>query len=112
MTKTIRRSILRPLPGMNAVSRREFLVGAGSLLLLGATGCGGGTGSSGGETTSEEARTIEHKYGNTEIRGVPGRIVSVGFNDQDPILALGVTPVTVRDWFGDQPNAVWPWARD
>jgi iron complex transport system substrate-binding protein len=93
-------------------TRREFLIGAGSLLLLGAAGCGGGTGGSGGETTSEEARTIEHKYGNTEIRGVPERVVSVGFNDQDPILALGVTPVAVRDWFGDQPNAVWPWAQD
>src|ERR671923_237503 len=27
-------------------------------------------------------------------------------------LALGLTPVGVTDWFGDQPDAVWPWAQD
>ncbi|MGB3681413.1 MAG: hypothetical protein WA990_02900, partial [Rubrobacteraceae bacterium] len=49
------------------ITRRQFLVGAGSLLLLGATGCsGGGSGSGGGETSSDPARTIEHKYGSTE----------------------------------------------
>lgn len=36
----------------------------------------------------------------------------MGFSDQDAVLAFGVTPVGVRDWFGDQPQATWPWARD
>jgi len=27
-------------------------------------------------------------------------------------LALGVIPVGIRDWYGDQPYAVWPWAQD
>ena len=39
-------------------------------------------------------------------------MVSVGFSDQDTLLALGVVPVGIRDWYGDQPNAVWPWATD
>ena len=26
------------------------------------------------------------------------------------MLALGVTPIGIRDWYGDQPVAVWPWA--
>jgi iron complex transport system substrate-binding protein len=56
--------------------------------------------------------SIEHKYGGTEISKAPERVVSVGLTDQDPILARGVTPAGVRDWFGDQPHAVWPWARD
>jgi len=37
---------------------------------------------------------------------------ALGLTDQDPILALGVMPVGVVDWFGDQPHAVWPWAQD
>jgi len=57
-------------------------------------------------------RTIEHKYGSTTIEGIPERIVSVGFTDQDAVLALGVVPVGIRDWYGEQPYAVWPWAQD
>lgn len=92
-------------------TRREFLIGAGSFLILGAAGCSGG-GEVGGETTSEQARTIEHKYGSTEVRGTPERVITVGYTDQDPVLALGVTPVGVREWFGDRPNATWRWAQD
>jgi len=56
--------------------------------------------------------SIEHKYGTTEITTRPQRVVSVGYQDQDPLLALGVVPVGIRDWFGDQPSATWPWAAD
>ncbi|MGA8543920.1 MAG: ABC transporter substrate-binding protein, partial [Mycobacterium sp.] len=41
----------------------------------------------------------------------PKRVVSAGFTGQDDLLALGVVPVAVTNWFGDQPFAVWPWAR-
>ncbi|MBX3015564.1 MAG: ABC transporter substrate-binding protein [Caldilineaceae bacterium] len=56
--------------------------------------------------------TIEHKFGSTTIEGAPQRVVSLGYSEQDPILALGVVPIAVRDWFGDQPFGVWPWAQD
>ncbi|MGH8908254.1 MAG: ABC transporter substrate-binding protein [Egibacteraceae bacterium] len=56
--------------------------------------------------------TIEHKYGATEIREEPRRVVSVGLTEQDAILALGVKPVAVSEWFGEQPYATWPWATD
>ncbi|MEZ5297039.1 MAG: ABC transporter substrate-binding protein [Ilumatobacteraceae bacterium] len=56
--------------------------------------------------------TIEHKYGSTTIEAEPQRVVSVGFAEHDGILALGVTPVGVRDWYGDMPYATWPWAQD
>ena len=63
-------------------------------------------------TDAAAARTIEHKYGSTTVEGIPERVISVGYNDQDAILALGVIPVGIRDWYGDQPYAVWPWAQD
>lgn len=56
--------------------------------------------------------TIEHKFGSTSIEAEPQRVVSVGYNEHDFLLALGVIPVGLRDWYGDQPNSVWPWAQD
>jgi len=92
-------------------TRREFLVGAGSLLILAPFGCSGGSGEGGGDAASG-ARTVEHKYGSTEVSGNPERVVSVGYNDQDTLLAFGVAPVGVREWFGEYPSATWPWAQD
>jgi|GEM_PF-166438 len=55
---------------------------------------------------------IEHKFGETTIDAEPERVVSIGYNEHDFLLALGVVPVGLRDWYGDQPNSVWPWAQD
>lgn len=67
------------------------------------------------ETAAEAAAafpvTIKHKFGSTTIEKPPERVLSLGYNDQDPILALGVTPIATRFWFGDQPNAIFPWAQ-
>ena len=38
--------------------------------------------------------------------------MTVGLTDQDPVLALGVTPVGTTEWFGEEPGAIFPWARD
>lgn len=71
-----------------------------------------------GDTSGDESSTdafpvtIEHRFGETTIEAEPERVVSIGFNEHDFLLAIGVTPVGLRDWFGDQPNAVWPWAQD
>lgn len=62
-------------------------------------------------TTAAFPVTIAHKFGSTEIPKEPTRVVTLGFSEQDPVLALGVKPVAIRDWFGDQPYATWPWAR-
>lgn len=56
--------------------------------------------------------SIEHKFGEVVIPGQPRRVVTVGFSEQDPVLALGVNPVAVREWFGGHPYATWPWAQD
>lgn len=55
---------------------------------------------------------IEHKYGSTTVPSEPRRVVSAGYSDQDTLLALGVTPVAIRGWFGEQPHATWPWEAD
>ena len=55
--------------------------------------------------------TITHKYGDTVVPEQPTKVLSVGFSDQDAILALGVQPIAIRNWYGDQPYAVWPWAQ-
>lgn len=94
--------------------------------------CGGATETDGGAATAAqeaageagalEADTpaadaafpvvVEHKFGATEIAEEPERVVALGFTDQDALLALGVTPVAVRYWYGDEPHAVFPWAQD
>lgn len=56
--------------------------------------------------------TISHRFGETVVESAPQRIVSVGFNDHDTILALGAVPVAAREWYGDFPNATWEWAQD
>lgn len=38
--------------------------------------------------------------------------MTVGVTEQDTVLALGVTPVGVTEWYGEQPYATWPWAQD
>jgi iron complex transport system substrate-binding protein len=55
--------------------------------------------------------TITHAFGETTIREPPKRVVSAGFTGQDDLLALGIVPVAVTNWFGDQPFGVWPWAQ-
>ncbi|NKS79620.1 ABC transporter substrate-binding protein [Prescottella equi] len=59
--------------------------------------------------------TIEHAYGSTTVEEAPSRIVTVGFNDLDFVLALGETPVATRAYSGyaykDRPWAAG-YARD
>lgn len=65
-------------------------------------------------TTADPAAfpvTIEHKYGETTIEAAPQRVISLGYGDEDAILALGIQPIAVRHWFGDPEHGVWPWAQ-
>lgn len=103
-------------PGLRAeidhdLTRRGFLAGIGGLLVL-AAGCGNGGAVDDGGQAPAATRTVEHKYGTTEIRGTPQRTVTLEFSDQDYVLAAGLAPVAVTDWYGDFPYATWPWAQD
>jgi iron complex transport system substrate-binding protein len=62
-------------------------------------------------TSSGGSVTITHLFGQTVIKEPPKRVVSAGYTEQDDLLAVGVVPVAVTNWFGDQPFAVWPWAQ-
>lgn len=55
---------------------------------------------------------IEHKYGNTEVPAEPKRVVSLSFIGHDFLLALGVRPVALREWYGGHPHGVWPWGQE
>lgn len=54
--------------------------------------------------------TVKHMFGETKVPGPPTRVVSAGYTEQDDLLAVGVVPIAVTNWFGDQPFGVWPWA--
>ena len=111
----------RPLdPAVGHLSRRRLLTGAGALGAIGLlAACGGGE-SGGAQATPAPAAgpaggfpvSVQHRNGTTEIPAAPQRVVTVGYSDQDPVLALGVRPVAVTDWYGDYPYATWPWAQD
>lgn len=60
---------------------------------------------------AESARTVEHKFGTTEVPEDPQRVVTVGYTDQDAILALGVTPIAVGNFGGGYDWRKRPWAR-
>jgi iron complex transport system substrate-binding protein len=94
-------------------NRREFLQLAGAAAAAAATGSAAGCSSStpAPSAPSKEGVTVSHLFGQTVIKSPPKRVVSAGYTEQDDLLALGVVPVAVTNWFGDQPFAVWPWAQ-
>lgn len=104
-------------------TRRRFLAGLSVLAVAPVlAACGDDSSSSsngsssGSEAPAEESAfpvTITHKYGETTIESAPSRVVSVGLTDQDMLMALGIVPVGITYWFGDEElQGVYPWARD
>ncbi|MFJ3957613.1 iron-siderophore ABC transporter substrate-binding protein [Arthrobacter sp. NPDC090010] len=92
---------------VSELTRRGFLAGGlSAAALAGLTACG-----TEGAAPSAGTRKVEHLRGTTEVPAEVKRVVTVGFSDQDAVLALGFQPVGVTDWYGDYPYAVWPWAQ-
>jgi iron complex transport system substrate-binding protein len=96
-------------------NRRGFLQLAGAAATAAAAGF---TGLSSGCSSPKPPQgtpgggsvTITHLFGQTVIKEPPKRVVSAGYTEQDDLLAVGVVPIAVTNWFGNQPFAVWPWA--
>jgi iron complex transport system substrate-binding protein len=89
---------------------------AGALVLAGCSGSGGDRAGSGSTAPSGAAgafpASVTHKFGTTTVPAAPQRVVSLGYTDQDAILALGVVPVAIREFTGNKPSATWDWAQD
>ncbi|MGX6447491.1 ABC transporter substrate-binding protein [Patulibacter sp. S7RM1-6] len=86
---------------------------ASSLVLA---ACGGSDDSSSTSTTSAAADagafpvTITDAFGTAKIEKQPQRVATVGFNEQDFALALGVKPVAIREFIGAFDYRTRPWA--
>lgn len=80
---------------------------AGSAAATTRTAADGATTAAGGRFPA----TVEHKFGTTTVPSEPKRIAVVGLTEQDTVLALGYKPIATTEWYGEQPDAVWPWAR-
>ena len=97
---------------MKGWSRREFLQLAGAAAAVGVAavspGCSSPKPAPGAPGGSVK---VTHLFGQTVIKEPPKRVVSAGYTEQDDLLAVGVVPIAVTNWFGDQPFSVWPWAQ-
>jgi len=94
--------------------RLAAVVAAGVLAVVSAAcSSGGGTETSAAPAQASSSAdsafpvTIQHKHGTTTIPSRPQRVVTVGWNDQDFVLALGVVPVATRQWFDEYDNFPW-----
>ncbi|MGE2767372.1 hypothetical protein ACQGAO_01395 [Rhodococcus sp. 1.20] len=79
-------------------------------------GCQSSTESTASEGTTQLAEagalpvTVDHAYGSTTIETEPQRIVTIGWNSQDSVLALGKTPVAMESFSGaGLENGILPW---
>lgn len=102
--------------------RRHLLAVLGLVLATSLVACGAEAESGSAASDDPSAPTgsdagsfpavVPHQFGETTVPERPERVVSVGYTEQDNLLQLGVTPVAVTDWYGDQPHATWPWATE
>lgn len=98
--------------------RRTLAALAATALALTLAACGGsdedGAGSAASSSGSPDAFpvSIENAFGTTEIPERPERVVTIGFNDADFVLALGGTLVGERELLGDYDATQRPWAAD
>src|SRR5690606_19993215 len=109
-------------PGVNPPMFRpvagRWLVAAAAALAVATSACGAPPASSPESPTSPQPQatgmpvTIDHALGSTTITAPPQRVVTIGWSDQDPVLALGVKPVGTTEWFDEQPGAIFPWATE
>jgi iron complex transport system substrate-binding protein len=101
--------------------RRSLAMLTTATLAASLTACGGAgssaqpaeppaeTGDDGGAADDSFPVTLEHRHGETTIDAAPERVVAVGFNDADVVLALGVVPVGERALLGGLDATDRPW---
>ncbi|WP_009480095.1 iron-siderophore ABC transporter substrate-binding protein [Rhodococcus sp. JVH1] len=74
------------------------------------------SGDSGGTTEASGEGfpvTLENTFGSTTLDAAPERIVTLGWNAQDVVYALGEAPVGMPKYmYGAEANGVMPWLQD
>jgi iron complex transport system substrate-binding protein len=102
----------------SSLSRRGLIVGAVGAAAAGLlAACGDdstGTPAAGGSSAPAGGAfpaAVTHQFGTTTVEQTPATIVSLGWADADALLALGVVPVGILDWFRAWPAGVGPWAQ-
>ncbi|WP_210588781.1 iron-siderophore ABC transporter substrate-binding protein [Streptomyces sp. GESEQ-35] len=90
------------------------------VLAAGLAACGSvddeddGSSANAGASSSAFPVTVKHKFGSTEIKKAPERVVVVGnggTDDIDALYALGVTPVAIsKDALSS--DGIYPWLKD
>ncbi|WP_149359153.1 ABC transporter substrate-binding protein [Lolliginicoccus suaedae] len=103
---------LRHLGPRHPRPRHRALIATGIVAALSLAGCSASDDAASNATATGSGINVEHAFGSTEVPEDPQRVVSVGYNDQDTLLALGVVPVGAFDWYGDYPGGVWPWGQE
>jgi iron-siderophore transport system substrate-binding protein len=104
------------MPRTRSLRRRMWTSSlTGGLAVAVLAGCSSGSDGGGGAPAGSAAESafpvaVEHAYGTTEIAEQPQRVVSLGYTEQDAILAFGVVPVAVRHAFGPVDDVFFPWA--
>lgn len=100
-------------PRSRAGRLRVLLTAATALVALAACGSpsgGGDAAPSGDQPDGTFPITVEHAYGSTEVPAAPKRVITLGYTDPDPLLAVGVAPIGIVNWFlTPPPNNKWPW---
>jgi iron complex transport system substrate-binding protein len=101
---------------MQHIMSRAAAILAAVVSAVALAACGGDESSEPAAATAAETSafpvTVEHKFGATEIPAEPKRVVTVGYTDQDAVLALGVVPVGVGDFLGGYDWRKRPWAQE
>lgn len=87
--------------------RRRRLLAAGALVGLAVTACSPQQDPS---VTPPSGTQVEHVLGTTEIPEKVERVVTLGFTDHDAVLALGIVPVAVNQWYPTMDRGVGEWA--
>ncbi|MEV0193959.1 iron-siderophore ABC transporter substrate-binding protein [Kitasatospora purpeofusca] len=95
-------------------------LGAGLLVGCGSDATGKATNDSaaGGTSAGTFPVTVEHAFGSTKVDKAPKRVVTVGYTDDQAVLAFGIKPVGMVDQYpnpaGQSPdiNTQWPWVKD
>ncbi|QDP96697.1 iron-siderophore ABC transporter substrate-binding protein [Microlunatus elymi] len=101
---------------MSTFTRRTFALltlAAGSAAVVGCSSgatAGGSADAAGTPAGTGYPMTFDHAFGRTELTAVPRRVVALGVNDGDALLALGSVPVgnTGYTFYAD---GFGPWAK-